>query len=72
MAAPFTPTDLAGRDGSDFRRIAHPTVGDDSADATGLLALGAPLACPTCGSFTEQAANGSGWRCQDRHCVWGR
>lgn len=49
---------------------AHPTVGDDSADATQLLSLGAPLACPTCGSFTEPAATPTGWRCLAATCVW--
>ena len=28
---------------------------DDSADATQLLKIGAPIACPTCGSHTRPA-----------------
>ena len=43
---------------------------DDSADATQLLKLGAPLACPTCGSHTRPADTREGWVCLDSACVW--
>ena len=43
---------------------------DDSADATQLLKLGAPIACPTCGSHTRPADTREGWVCMDSACVW--
>ena len=43
---------------------------DDSADATQLLKLGAPIACPTCGSHTRPADTREGWVCLDSACVW--
>jgi hypothetical protein len=49
------------------RRRASP---DDSADATQLLKIGAPIACPTCGSHTRPADTSDGWVCLDASCVW--
>ncbi|HEY5882635.1 MAG TPA: hypothetical protein VIU11_27240 [Nakamurella sp.] len=46
------------------RRVAS----NDSAYATALLKMGAPIACPTCGSFTEPTERG--WRCTDDKCVF--
>jgi len=43
---------------------------DDSADATQLLKIGAPIACPTCGSHTRPADTPEGWVCLDSACVW--
>jgi hypothetical protein len=43
---------------------------DDSADATQLLHIGAPIACPTCGSHTRPADTREGWVCLDSACVW--
>jgi hypothetical protein len=43
---------------------------DDSADATQLIKLGAPTACPTCGSRTRPADTPDGWVCLDAACVW--
>ena len=43
---------------------------DDSADATQLLKIGAPIACPTCGSHTRPADSREGWVCLDSSCVW--
>ena len=43
---------------------------DDSADATQLLKIGAPIACPTCGSRTRPADSREGWVCLDSACVW--
>jgi len=43
---------------------------DDSADATALLKIGAPIACPTCGSHTRPADSREGWVCLDSACVW--
>jgi hypothetical protein len=43
---------------------------DDSADATQLLKIGAPIACPTCGSHTRPADSREGWVCLDSACVW--
>ncbi len=44
---------------------------NDSAHATALLRIGAPIACPTCGSFTEPA-DPAGWRCTNDRCVFSR
>jgi hypothetical protein len=43
---------------------------DDSADATQLLKIGAPIACPTCGSHTRPADSREGWVCLNSACVW--
>jgi hypothetical protein len=43
---------------------------DDSADATQLLRIGAPIACPTCGSHTRPANTPERWVCLDSACVW--
>ena len=43
---------------------------DDSADATQLMKIGAPIACPTCGSHTRPAETAEGWVCLDAACVW--
>ena len=43
---------------------------DDSADATQLIKMGAPIACPTCGSHTRPADTADGWVCLDAGCVW--
>lgn len=43
---------------------------DDSADATQLIKIGAPIACPTCGSHTRPADTAEGWVCLDAACVW--
>ena len=43
---------------------------DDSADATQLMTIGAPIACPTCGSHTRPAETAEGWVCLDAACVW--
>ncbi len=59
---PFGTNDSPGRS----RR----TSLDDSADATQLLHIGAPIACPTCGSHTRPADNHEGWVCLDAACVW--
>ncbi len=56
--------------------LSHPGRGarrrapDDSADATALLRIGAPIACPTCGSHTRPADSRDGWACLDPQCVW--
>lgn len=42
---------------------------DDSPEATQLLRIGAPTACPTCGSFTTLHNNLQGWRCTNSACV---
>ena len=42
----------------------------DSADATQLIRLGAPTACPTCGARTRPADTPDGWVCLNRSCVW--
>lgn len=42
----------------------------DSADATQLIKLGAPTACPTCGARTRPADTLDGWVCLDPACVW--
>ena len=42
----------------------------DSADATQLIRLGAPTACPTCGAHTRPADTSDGWVCLDAACVW--
>lgn len=42
----------------------------DSADATQLIRLGAPTACPTCGARTRPADTPDGWVCLDPACVW--
>ncbi|HOZ57562.1 hypothetical protein [Nakamurella multipartita] len=47
------------------RRVAS----NDSAYATALLKIGAPIACPTCGSFTEPTER-AGWRCTNARCVF--
>ena len=43
---------------------------EDSADATQLIRLGAPSACPTCGTRTRPADTPDGWVCLDPACVW--
>jgi len=43
---------------------------DDSADATQLLRIGAPIACPTCGAHTKPADTRDGWVCLNATCVW--
>lgn len=45
---------------------------DDSADATALLRIGAPLACPICGTHTRPADSGQGWVCLKADCVWAK
>lgn len=46
-------------------------VTDDSPDATALILLGHPIACPTCGSHTRLAQNSStGWLCQNPACTF--
>jgi hypothetical protein len=42
----------------------------DSADATQLIRLGAPTACPTCGARTRPADTPEGWMCLAAACVW--
>lgn len=42
----------------------------DSADATALIKLGAPTACPTCGARTSPADTPDGWVCLNPACVW--
>ena len=49
------------------RRVAS----NDSAYATALLKIGAPIACPTCGAFTEPTDR-AGWRCTNEDCVFSR
>jgi hypothetical protein len=49
------------------RRVAS----NDSAYATALLKIGAPIACPTCGSFTEPTER-AGWRCTNSSCAFSR
>ena len=56
-----------GNSPSRRKRRASP---DDSADATALIKLGAPIACPTCGAHTRRADSTEGWVCLDRSCVW--
>ena len=51
------------------RRQPRVVGSNDSAHATALLRIGAPIACPTCGKFTEPTARG--WRCTDATCVFG-
>ena len=51
------------------RRLRRP-VPDDSAHATQLIKIGAPIACPTCGSHTRPADTADGWVCLDAGCVW--
>ena len=46
------------------------TAPDDSADATKLLKIGAPIACPTCGTHTRLADTREGWVCLNSACVW--
>jgi hypothetical protein len=55
-------TDLNGR------RQPRVLNSNDSAHATALLKIGAPIACPTCGAFTEPTERG--WRCTDTTCVF--
>ena len=43
---------------------------EDSADATQLIRLGAPTACPICGTRTRPADTPDGWVCLDPMCVW--
>ena len=43
---------------------------DDSAEATQLIQMGAPIACPTCGSHTRPADTAEGWVCLGGACVW--
>ena len=43
---------------------------DDSAHATQLIKIGAPIACPTCGSHTRPADTPTGWACLAPTCVW--
>lgn len=45
---------------------------DDSAHATALIRIGAPTACPTCGSHTRPADTRDGWLCLNADCVWSR
>jgi hypothetical protein len=45
-------------------------AGDDSADATQLIRIGAPTACPTCGSHTRPAQTPDGWVCLSASCIW--
>ena len=45
-------------------------IAQDSADATQLIRLGAPTACPTCGARTRPADTPDGWVCLDPACVW--
>lgn len=58
---------LSNRGTGPSRRRAAP---DDSADATQLLRIGAPIACPTCGSHTRPTDTPEGWACLDAQCVW--
>jgi hypothetical protein len=51
------------------RRLRRP-VPDDSAHATQLIKIGAPIACPTCGSHTRPADTAEGWVCLGGACVW--
>lgn len=43
---------------------------DDSPDSIRLMSIGAPIACPTCGSHTRSADTREGWACLDTACVW--
>jgi len=43
---------------------------NDSAYATALLKIGAPIACPTRGSHTRPADSPEGWVCLDSACLW--
>ena len=45
---------------------------NDSAHATQLIRIGAPTACPTCGSHTRPADTSTGWVCLAADCVWSR
>ena len=56
--------------GDDQARRARYDSSDDSADATQLMKIGAPIACPTCGSHTRPAETAEGWLCLDAACVW--
>lgn len=49
---------------------ARRTSYDDSADATALLRIGAPLACPTCGTHTRPADSRQGWVCLNADCIF--
>ena len=51
------------------RRLRRP-VPDDSAHATQLIKIGAPIACPTRGSHTRPADTAEGWVCLGGACVW--
>lgn len=44
------------------------TAGDDSPQATQLILLGYPIACPTCGSQTRITDTPTGWRCTNVTC----
>jgi hypothetical protein len=35
-----------------------------------LIKIGAPIACPTCGSHTRTADTAEGWVCLDAACAW--
>ncbi len=53
------------------QRRTRGTASNDSAYATALLKIGAPIACPTCGAFTEPTER-AGWRCTNDKCVFSR
>lgn len=43
---------------------------DDAPDATQLIILGLPTACPTCGSHTRLADVPTGWLCTNPSCTF--
>jgi hypothetical protein len=56
-------------DNTPARRPRHGSP-QDSADATQLIRLGAPTACPTCGARTRPTDTPDGWVCLNRLGVW--
>ena len=59
----MTPSDIP-------RRRPRRGTPQDSADATALIRLGAPTACPTCGARTRPVDTTDGWLCLNPVCVW--
>ena len=56
--------------GERIKRTSTLTVTDDSPHATELILRGAPIACPTCGSFTRPADTQDGWLCTNPTCAF--
>ena len=45
--------------------------GDDSPEATELILMGYPTACPTCGAHTRTAnSSATGWLCNNPACTF--